>query len=57
MRAPGAFSITYASSGWIVSYGRDSAGQITTVTTTQPGHSAVNLATTVTHLPFGPLAS
>jgi RHS repeat-associated protein len=50
-------SITYASSGWLVSYTRDSAGQITTVTDTQPGHGAVNLATSVTHLPFGPVAS
>jgi len=50
-------SITYASSGWKVAYTRDSAGQITAVTDTQPGHGAVNLATSVTHLPFGPLLS
>ena len=50
-------SITYASAGWKVAYTRDSAGQITAVTDTQPGHGAVNLATSVTHLPFGPLAS
>ena len=48
-------SITYASSGWIVAYTRDSAGQITTVTTTQPGHGATSLATSVTHMPFGPV--
>jgi RHS repeat-associated protein len=50
-------SITYASSGWLVTYTRDSAGQITAVTTTQPLHTAVNLATSVTHMPFGPVAS
>lgn len=50
-------SITYASSGWKVAYTRDSAGQITTVTTTQPGHGATSLATSVTHMPFGPVAS
>jgi RHS repeat-associated protein len=49
--------ITYASSAWIVAYTRDSAGQITAVTTTQPGHGATSLATSVTHMPFGPLAS
>lgn len=50
-------SITYASSGWLVSYTRDSAGQITAVTDKQPGHTAVNLATSVTHMPFGPASS
>jgi YD repeat-containing protein len=50
-------SITYASAGWKVAYTRDSAGQITAVTDTQPGHSATNLATSVTHLPFGPASS
>jgi YD repeat-containing protein len=49
--------VTYASSGWVLAYTRDSAGQITAVTTTQPGHGATNLATSVTHLPFGPLLS
>ena len=49
--------ITYASSGWVLAYTRDSAGQITAVTTTQPGHGATSLATSVTHLPFGPLLS
>ena len=49
--------ITYASSGWVVAYTRDTAGQITAVTTTQPGHGATNLATSVTHMPFGPIAS
>ena len=57
-RAPGGYAtITYASSGWLVAYTRDSAGQITTVTDKQPGHSAVNLATSVTHMPFGPASS
>ena len=36
---------------------RDTAGQITAVTTTQPGHGATSLATSVTHMPFGPVAS
>ena len=36
---------------------RDTAGQITAVTTTQPGHGATSLATSVTHMPFGPFAS
>jgi YD repeat-containing protein len=50
-------SLTYASSGWLVNYVRDNMGQITSVTTTQPGHAAVNLATSVAHLPFGPVSS
>jgi YD repeat-containing protein len=50
-------SVTYASAGWKVAYTRDSAGQITAVTDTQPGHGATNLATSVTHMPFGPLLS
>jgi hypothetical protein len=36
-----------------VAYTRDAAGQITAVTDKQPGHTAVNLATSVTHMPFG----
>jgi YD repeat-containing protein len=48
-------SITYASSGWLMSYGRDSAGQVNFVSAKQPGHSAVRVAGTVTHLPFGPV--
>lgn len=50
-------SITYASSGWLIGYKRDSAGQITYVSVTQPGHAAVNLASSVTHMPFGPASS
>ena len=50
-------SITYASSGWLIKYTRDNAGQLSTVKATQPGHSAVNIATSVTHYPFGPLRS
>ncbi len=49
--------ITYGSGGWLVSYARDNAGQVTTVTTTQPSMSPVNLATSVTHMPFGPVKS
>ena len=47
-------SIAYLS-GWTIGYTRDGAGQIKTVTATRPGHAAVNLATNVTHAPFGPL--
>jgi hypothetical protein len=50
-------TITYASSGYLVTYSRDSAGQITTVTDKQPGHTATNLATSVLHMPFGPASS
>jgi RHS repeat-associated protein len=50
-------SITYPNSLWVIGYTRDTAGQITAVTATQPGHSAVNLATSVTHMPFGPLSA
>ena len=50
-------SITYASSGWLISYGRDSAGQISYVSATQPSHSPVNLASYVKHMPFGPASS
>jgi RHS repeat-associated protein len=50
-------SITYASSGWVINYGRDSAGQISYVSATQPGHGAVNLASYVKHMPFGPASS
>jgi RHS repeat-associated protein len=50
-------SITYASSGWVINYGRDSAGQISYVSATQPGHAAVNLASYVKHMPFGRASS
>ena len=50
-------AITYASSGWMVTYARDSAGQVTSVTAKQPGHGAANLATSITHMPFGPVSS
>jgi YD repeat-containing protein len=50
-------SITYASSGWVINYGRDSAGQISYVSAKQPMHSAVNLASYVKHMPFGPASS
>ena len=36
---------------------RDAAGQITSITDKPPASGAVNLATSVTHLPFGPVAS
>jgi RHS repeat-associated protein len=48
--------LTFASSAWQLTYGRDAAGQVSSVTATQPGHAAVNLATSVTHMPFGPLS-
>jgi YD repeat-containing protein len=50
-------TITYASAGWKLTYVRDSAGQVTSVTDKPPASGAVNLATSVTHLPFGPVAS
>jgi RHS repeat-associated protein len=50
-------TITYPTAGWIATYAIDAAGQVTGITATQPGHAAVNLATSVTHLPFGPVAS
>ena len=50
-------TITYASAGWKLTYVRDSAGQITSVTDKPPSSGAVNLATSVTHMPFGPVAS
>ena len=40
-----------------MTYARDSAGQVSSVTATQPMHSPVNLVTSVTHMPFGPVAS
>ena len=49
--------ITYASSGWKVTYTRDSAGQVTRADATQPGHTSVNLAQNIVHLPFGPASS
>lgn len=50
-------TLTYASSGWMVAYAYDNAGQVTTVTDKQPAVSPVNLATSVTHMPFGPVKS
>ena len=49
--------ITYASSDWVIGYKRDAAGQITYVSATEPGQSAVNLAAGVTYLPFGPITA
>ena len=58
IEAPGVCSaITYAVRGWMMTYARDSGGQVSSVTATQPPHSPVNLATSVTHMPFGPVAS
>jgi RHS repeat-associated protein len=42
---------------WVMGYTRDTTGQVTTVTATQPGHGATNLATSVKHMPFGPASS
>jgi RHS repeat-associated protein len=50
-------SITYPKSAWVIAYTRDTAGQVTKATAKQPAHVAVNLATVVKHLPFGPLNS
>jgi RHS repeat-associated protein len=49
--------VTYASSGWKVSYVRDNAGQVSSITDKPPSTAAVNLATSITHMPFGPVAS
>ena len=43
--------------GWIVTYARDSAGQVTSITDKPPSTAPVNLATSITHMPFGPVAS
>ena len=50
-------SITYPTAGWKVSYARDAAGQVTSITDKPPPTAAVNLATSITHMPFGPVAS
>jgi RHS repeat-associated protein len=48
-------SITYASSGWKVSYTRDAAGQISSVTAKPPASGTVNVATSISYQPFGPM--
>ena len=48
-------SVTYASSGWLVAYARDAAGQVSSVTAKRPGFSPVNVATSITYQPFGPM--
>jgi YD repeat-containing protein len=40
-----------------VHYSYDWSNQVQSVTATQPGHSAVNLATSIVHYPFGPILS
>lgn len=50
-------TLTYASSNWMAAYTYDTAGQVTTVTTKPPSSGAVNLATSVLHMPFGPVKS
>lgn len=50
-------TITYptaATAGWLVTYSRDTTGQVASIQTTQPGHTAVQIAPTITHEPFGP---
>ena len=49
-------SVTYASSGWLATYSRDAAGQVSSITDKQPGHSPTNIATSITHMPFGPVS-
>ena len=49
-------SVTYPTAAWAVKYARDAAGQVSGVTVKPPSTSAVNLATSVTHYPFGPVA-
>lgn len=46
-------TITYWG-GWYETYSRDAAGQVSGITLTQPSHSPANIATSITHLPFGP---
>jgi RHS repeat-associated protein len=48
-------SIVYPTAGWTISYARDAAGQVTSVSATRPGNASINLATAVTHSPFGPV--
>lgn len=48
-------SITYASSGWKVAYTRDAAGQISAVTAKPPSSGTVNVATSISYQPFGPM--
>jgi len=50
-------SITYASSGTVINYGRDAAGQISYVSATPHSSSTVNLASYIKHMPFGPASS
>jgi RHS repeat-associated protein len=49
-------SITYPTASWKVSYTRDAAGQVTAVADKPPSSGAVNLATSITHMPFGPVS-
>lgn len=49
-------TVTYPGSGWIVTYNRDAAGQVSSVTSTHGG-TTTNLATSVKHMPFGPVTS
>ena len=49
-------SITYPTAGWKVAYVRDAAGQVTSMTDKPPSSGAVNLATSIAHLPFGPVS-
>lgn len=49
-------SITYPGSSWAVNYARDAAGQVSGITATQPSHSPVNVATSIAHLPYGPVS-
>jgi RHS repeat-associated protein len=49
-------SVTYPTAGWTVNYARNSAGEVSSMTVKPPSTSAVNLATSITHLPFGPVS-
>lgn len=48
---------TASPSGLVTQYGRDAAGQITTVTVTPANGSASSVVSSATYLPFGPILS
>jgi RHS repeat-associated protein len=41
-------------SGTLVAYGRDTTGQVTSITAKPPGGTVTNVATSITYEPFGP---
>jgi RHS repeat-associated protein len=53
----GRLAATASPSGLVTQYGRDAAGQITSVTVTPATGPASTVVSTATYLPFGPVAS